>query len=377
MRQRNNFFVVTTSEMCVQLNEFLHSISPYMFPFVMEYSLIALSMTAIIYGSINSTMIDSFKNLKYIFTLRSSSVDSANKPVQSGKTRAHSKNDFDITSLDSWSFDSMTKHHSNVGAFLGGLMFAGVLACLIATALQGQVDDYKATITHLITDIMISSILLTACIVTLVSILKLPRVHRSASIDDILLMVAMSGSFVFQVSIMIPTVDIAHKDGWSSSTSLLLTSIIMAMLHSFVQTVLLLAATRSYSYTVKQGHQYPARQAITFLAFGNVITWIYRISRGMQQFPLDGSSDDLSFVFWLFLLHLTLPLLLFFYFHSSVCFADVWHSAYQPLTHRLQPCVISDEAYAKSRFLRDDTALSTSTMAEDYLTNSNDDKALA
>ena len=342
-----HFCAETTNDICYQLTHFLHSISPYLFPFVMEYSLIALSMTAIIYGSVNYTKADSFRNLKYLFTLRGFSADAPTALEQTNRKRKISQNETEISSLDSWMADPLAIKHSNVGAFLGGLMFAGVLACLIATAMQSQVNEYKATITYLVTDLTISSILLIASIITLLSIMKLPRVQRAASVDDLLLIVAMSGSFLFYVTIMIPTVDYSYVNGWSTATGLMLASIITAIIHTFVQTVLLLAAMRSYSYTVKEGHKYPARQAITFLAFGNVITWIYRIFRGLQHVPFNGSPSDLSFVFWQFLLHLTLPLLLFFYFHSSVCFADVWHSAYEPLTSKLQPCVISDDIYTR------------------------------
>ena len=34
---------------------------------------------------------------------------------------------------------------------------------------------------------------------------------------------------------------------------------------------------------------------------------------------------------WLFILNFNLPLQLFFFFHSSVCFADIWSMAYKPV----------------------------------------------
>jgi hypothetical protein len=36
-------------------------------------------------------------------------------------------------------------------------------------------------------------------------------------------------------------------------------------------------------------------------------------------------------IVWLLLVNINLPLLLFYRFHSSVCFADIWHVAYVPL----------------------------------------------
>ena len=39
---------------------------------------------------------------------------------------------------------------------------------------------------------------------------------------------------------------------------------------------------------------------------------------------------------WLFILNINLPLQLFFFFHSSVCFADIWSMAYKPVEADVQ-----------------------------------------
>lgn len=48
---------------------------------------------------------------------------------------------------------------------------------------------------------------------------------------------------------------------------------------------------------------------------------------GREQFYGSGA--------WLLLTNINLPLLLFFRFHSSICFADVWTVAYKPIYHHV------------------------------------------
>ena len=42
-------------------------------------------------------------------------------------------------------------------------------------------------------------------------------------------------------------------------------------------------------------------------------------------------EDFYGILAWLFILNFNLPLQLFFFFHSSVCFADIWSMAYKPV----------------------------------------------
>ena len=39
---------------------------------------------------------------------------------------------------------------------------------------------------------------------------------------------------------------------------------------------------------------------------------------------------------WLLLMNISLPLLLFYHFHASICLADVWHVAYIPLHSKVE-----------------------------------------
>lgn len=40
-----------------------------------------------------------------------------------------------------------------------------------------------------------------------------------------------------------------------------------------------------------------------------------------------------GFILWNILNHVTLPLIMFYRFHSSVCLVDIWNYAYEPDMH--------------------------------------------
>lgn len=76
----------------------------------------------------------------------------------------------------------------------------------------------------------------------------------------------------------------------------------------------------------------PGRGSLTFLIIGNVTVWIVRTAL-VKELSSSTQIDYYGTLTWLLLLNLNLPLLLFFRFHSSVCLADVWHTAYTSPVH--------------------------------------------
>jgi len=57
-------------------------------------------------------------------------------------------------------------------------------------------------------------------------------------------------------------------------------------------------------------------------------------------------EDLYGSITWLLLVNVSLPLLLFYRFHSSVSFADAWHVAYTPLYHDVMASASSGRAAA-------------------------------
>lgn len=92
---------------------------------------------------------------------------------------------------------------------------------------------------------------------------------------------------------------------------------------------LILEASRRQASSVDQMMKKPGRTLITFLLVLNLAMWI------VNTFELKHAENHTIHatyykgIAWKIIIHFSLPLLIFFRFHSTVCLADVWSSAYR------------------------------------------------
>jgi Otopetrin len=120
-------------------------------------------------------------------------------------------------------------------------------------------------------------------------------------------------------------------------------SIISCILRS-LQVLLVLSGMRCYPSKRSHLVDMPGRGVITFLIIGNVSLWILRTGLAREMSP-SVQARYYGTLAWLLLLNINLPLSLFFRFHSSVCLADIWHTAYTspvPQRHRRSGTASSD-----------------------------------
>jgi Otopetrin len=102
-----------------------------------------------------------------------------------------------------------------------------------------------------------------------------------------------------------------------------------------VQVILIMSGMRRYPSKREHVSSMPGRGFITFLLVGNVSVWIYRTMQAKELILHDIELIYYGNLAWLLLVNISLPLLLFYRFHSSICLADVWHCAYAPLHEKV------------------------------------------
>lgn len=87
----------------------------------------------------------------------------------------------------------------------------------------------------------------------------------------------------------------------------------------------------------RNSQKQPGRQLITFLLINNLTLWIIYTFE-MQK--VEASPVQLSvygFTTWALILRITLPLSIFYRFHSAITFAEVWKNSYKFwITHCFQ-----------------------------------------
>jgi hypothetical protein len=74
----------------------------------------------------------------------------------------------------------------------------------------------------------------------------------------------------------------------------------------------------------------PGRELVTFLIVCNICMWVLETFEIKSYEAQADKKDYYGKVAWTLLSHSTLPLCLFYRFHSSVCLVDIWKQAYEP-----------------------------------------------
>lgn len=109
-----------------------------------------------------------------------------------------------------------------------------------------------------------------------------------------------------------------------------LSTFILQVVQVVIQTPLIMDGLRRCSNTKKLRRKKPGREILMFLLIANVAMWIFNTFSYKSPDSLDERYEFYGKVIWTILGHISLPLIMFYRFHSSVCFADIWDSAYKP-----------------------------------------------
>ncbi|KAJ8952073.1 hypothetical protein NQ318_010983 [Aromia moschata] len=191
-----------------------------------------------------------------------------------------------------------------------------------ATSVNGEIGVQVNIITSLV--ILVSMTI--ACLFGYHRITKLDvnKGHHSL-LDDVLLFICIPAYFLNAIFSIIPAYIYGNVLGCIT--------IIMEILQVLLQTSFIVDGERRSSNTKELRKKKPGREMVTFLVICNVALWIMQTfevkSHGMQDNRYDFYGKEL----WTILGHMCLPLMMFYRFHASVCFGDIWKYAYEPSRH--------------------------------------------
>ncbi|KAF0307286.1 Proton channel OtopLc [Amphibalanus amphitrite] len=152
------------------------------------------------------------------------------------------------------------------------------------------------------------------------------NIHPISFLDDLLLFICMPAFFLYGILILAPT--LFPKEGDEPTVVDIMVPIAL-VIEVIIQTPFLMDSLRRCSNTPEARQAKPGREYVTVLLFCNLAMWL------LQTLENQASQDTLCVHFygnftWTLLKHATTPLCLFYRFHSSVCLADIWKSAYEP-----------------------------------------------
>lgn len=146
--------------------------------------------------------------------------------------------------------------------------------------------------------------------------------HPMSKLDDILLFIAVPAFFSETIFSLIPA-GVNHS--WLNM------GVILAQLvQILIQTPFIIDGLRRCSNAAYLRKEKPGRELVTFLIIANVAVWLFLTFSVKTAYTGDERYVFYGYTLWNILNHVSLPLIMFYRFHASVCLVDMWRHSYEP-----------------------------------------------
>ncbi|VDK20580.1 unnamed protein product [Taenia asiatica] len=158
-------------------------------------------------------------------------------------------------------------------------------------------------------------------------VLGVRQLSGDGAFDDDLLLIGLLGILFYNMFLLVPAME--GKAIKQITGIMFVSKSVLEILQALMQVFLILEASRSQASNVRQTIEKPGRTVLTFLLILNLAMWIVT-TFGLKH--AEGYSihrTHYSGIAWKIITHLSMPLIVFFRFHSTVCLADVWSNAYR------------------------------------------------
>ena len=231
---------------------------------------------------------------------------------------------------------------AHTGMFVGVIVLTGTVIAFILTQynLASASDDNdhqsKAEIIYHSTDLGLHILALGALILAFYKILNLKHsLLKKNIIDNLLLVMSMCGLLLYELFKVVGLFYTIQKIHSSSELIIHAVCSLAIPIQAFLQTPFIISSMKRYSDRKEDQVNKPGRGVITFLLMLNVCIWLHK-SFTEQVMSVDLMESFYGLVPWQIIMHTTLPLMLFYRFHSSVCLADTWVSLYENMESPIQ-----------------------------------------
>ncbi|XP_076437542.1 proton channel OtopLc-like isoform X3 [Babylonia areolata] len=279
------------------------SAGPYLYPCTIEYSLMCAGILYVMWSNVG--MRPRFRT--------NSEIEDAEQDLKQQRMSV------DCTS-------------SSRGLFLGIFLTVCAIISIIAFYVmvgQPHLRSEALLLTHL-------SETLIYCVTTLALVMATIKMrhllfhsdHKS-DLEETLIIIAYTGLLAFNIFSLIAAILMAPAEG----AALTIMSNFTMMLQSAFQTIFMLAGDRMSARSSVQERKKPGREYVTFLLLCNFAMWI--INTFETQKP---EHNPLQVAFygpeaWSIFSHISVPLGIYYRFHSTVCISNIWKNAWKMRKH--------------------------------------------
>ncbi|XP_017786211.1 PREDICTED: otopetrin-2-like isoform X2 [Nicrophorus vespilloides] len=273
--------------------------SPFLFPCTIEYSLICAAILYVMWRSISKLP-------------GSASALKAKAELNYKRTPHH------------YSVDCSRAHK---GLFVGILLLVLTIISLILFFVLISRADFVglAVIEVNIAELTLYGLTTLATLIGMWQVRQLKYDgSRNLQLDNILLVGAQTGMFIYSTFTII-----GGQFTIERNTVLVLVTALASLLQTTCQTIFVLDASRRSCATPEQIRKKPARQIVTFLLVTNLAMWAINT---LEKSRAESHPIQLHFYglwAWTIITHVSMPLAIFYRFHSTVCLCEIWKRAYK------------------------------------------------
>ncbi|KAK9873108.1 hypothetical protein WA026_020836 [Henosepilachna vigintioctopunctata] len=295
--------------------------APYLFPFIIEYSLIGAAVIYVMWKHIG-------KNSKFV------SEEDLEHRLEVMLSRravalAHAQQNGRVDCVG-----------ASKGLFFGLLLLVGSLICLILFFVLIHQEQFSILAIYL-ADVSHCALMGLSIIAIIIGFIRMRlkdsklnyRVQRlkfkteeQTDLNDILLRVSAFGLFLYAVLSIIA----GHLNAFTKEPNML---VMITGCLSVVQVVLQLLfiadVSRRRVHLPEHDRSKPGRQVVTFLLICNVTMWIIYTFEIQKVEANPVQLEFYGFLAWAIVQRFTLPLCIFHRFHSAVTLAEIWKTSYK------------------------------------------------
>uniref|UniRef100_A0A0N4Z8X8 Otopetrin-2 n=1 Tax=Parastrongyloides trichosuri TaxID=131310 RepID=A0A0N4Z8X8_PARTI len=230
--------------------------------------------------------------------------------------------------------------NSFAGLFLGILFLAG---CLITVGIYYLFysigNTFEATKVYRITDLCLVSVI---TVMTFYGIFSMRQLQYSfhgktlaGIVDDILLIVGLLGELIYccLAFLLVSTTNGSEIQdmGGIGYRNVMMATFIIRIVQSLSQALYLFTASRLKMKSSESKYLKPGKQMMTFMLLANLALFLYYILEGLKTMITSNTLFNISA--FKSIMYAVSPLVVFFRFHSSVIFAELWKHCYSTKIH--------------------------------------------
>ncbi|CAB3372568.1 Hypothetical predicted protein [Cloeon dipterum] len=289
------------------MGSLVQNASPFLFPCTIEYSLICCVILYAIWKNVVTSP--------------------AGKTQPGGNTRSSVRSAGKIVSHQTSQHFSVDCANAHRGLFSGILVLVFTIISLIMFFVLLKEEEFQliAIYEFNICELTLYVSTTVACLCCMFQMRNLKYdLRRNLDLDNILLVIAQTGLYIYSMFSIIAgffSVEVTRPG--------ILITAAFSLIQTTCQTIFVLDAWWRRCSTAQDMRRKPGRQLVTFMLVTNMAMWT--VNR-LENTRADFHPVELRFYgvwAWTIITHVSMPLAIFYRFHSTVCLCEIWKSTYK------------------------------------------------